>query len=159
MSVILTWSFSFLIYQRVWRRYSELKKVSQQLQEEWEALVVQYGGCITKQWISNKLLRPFLFIAMQSTTSYKKQQLRKMNYVSACFKILLSSINSYGMPFFSPFFYFLFLLYGRANFIWPEIFSPSGGEWVAVQLDPSPNLNPKWSLDFNGAYAKKLLIS
>ncbi|XP_020091856.1 E3 ubiquitin-protein ligase UPL7 isoform X2 [Ananas comosus] len=82
---------------RVWRRYSELKKVSQQLQEEWEALVVQYGGCITKQWISNKLLRPFLFIAMQSTTSYKKQQLRKMNYVSACFKILLSSINSYDM--------------------------------------------------------------
>uniref|UniRef100_A0A0E0NZN3 HECT-type E3 ubiquitin transferase n=1 Tax=Oryza rufipogon TaxID=4529 RepID=A0A0E0NZN3_ORYRU len=50
-----------LSIQRVWRRYSVIRIVSEQLHEEWEALINQPDINLTKQWISSMMLRPFLF--------------------------------------------------------------------------------------------------
>ncbi|XP_072956198.1 E3 ubiquitin-protein ligase UPL7 [Typha angustifolia] len=85
-----------LFIQRIWRRYYDMKKISKQLQEEWESLVDQYNYSMTNRWISNNLLRPFLFFSTQSL-KYQKKQLKDVKYMSACFTILLNSINSSDM--------------------------------------------------------------
>ncbi|BAF12829.1 Os03g0683900 [Oryza sativa Japonica Group] len=88
-----------LSIQRVWRRYSVIRIVSEQLHEEWEALINQPDINLTKQWISSMMLRPFLFFVTQPSSWYKGQQDKTLNSISACFKIILNSINSMGMPF------------------------------------------------------------
>lgn len=91
--------FFALLCQRVWRRYSVIRIVSEQLHEEWEALINQPDINLTKQWISSMMLRPFLFFVTQPSSWYKGQQDKTLNSISACFKIILNSINSMGMPF------------------------------------------------------------
>uniref|UniRef100_A0A0E0D4M4 HECT-type E3 ubiquitin transferase n=1 Tax=Oryza meridionalis TaxID=40149 RepID=A0A0E0D4M4_9ORYZ len=83
-----------LSIQRVWRRYSVIRIVSEQLHEEWEALINQPDINLTKQWISSMMLRPFLFFVTQPSSWYKGQQDKTLNSISACFKIILNSINS-----------------------------------------------------------------
>uniref|UniRef100_A0A0E0NZN5 HECT-type E3 ubiquitin transferase n=1 Tax=Oryza rufipogon TaxID=4529 RepID=A0A0E0NZN5_ORYRU len=57
-----------LSIQRVWRRYSVIRIVSEQLHEEWEALINQPDINLTKQWISSMMLRPFLFFVTQPSS-------------------------------------------------------------------------------------------
>ncbi|KAJ3687104.1 hypothetical protein LUZ61_016268 [Rhynchospora tenuis] len=83
-----------LFIQRVWRRYSELKKVSVQLREEWEELIDRHKSSMTAKWISDKVLRPFLFFITRLSWFYQKDDLKLANSASCCFTILLSSINS-----------------------------------------------------------------
>ncbi|XP_043697207.1 E3 ubiquitin-protein ligase UPL7 [Telopea speciosissima] len=83
-----------LFIQRVWRRYSVTKKISVQLQEEWEALVNHHDALMTSRWISCSLLRPFLFFITYSTTVHQKLRYKDVKCMLTCFKILLESINS-----------------------------------------------------------------
>lgn len=71
-----------------------MKKVSEQLQREWETLADQHNNQMMSGWISKNLLRPFLFFATQSSTLHQKLQFTNVKCMSTCFKILLQSINS-----------------------------------------------------------------
>ncbi|KAG8062131.1 hypothetical protein GUJ93_ZPchr0003g18460 [Zizania palustris] len=86
-----------LSIQQVWRRYLVVRIVSEQLHEEWEVLINQ-PDCpdinLTNQWISSKMLRPFLFFITQPSSWYKGQKNKTLKSISACFKIILNSINS-----------------------------------------------------------------
>ncbi|KAM0874649.1 hypothetical protein ACQ4PT_037331 [Festuca glaucescens] len=84
-----------LTVQRVWRRYHVMKKVSEQLHEEWEVLINQPDINLTNQWISIKMLRPFLFFITQPSSWYKGQQTKTVKSISRCFRIILNSINSF----------------------------------------------------------------
>ncbi|XP_002528627.3 E3 ubiquitin-protein ligase UPL7 isoform X1 [Ricinus communis] len=84
---------SAIFIQRVWRRYIVTKKVAFQLQEEWESMLNHHDGSITASWISNSLLRPFLFFVACSSTRHQKICTRDIYCMQTCFKILLESIN------------------------------------------------------------------
>ncbi|XP_044979660.1 E3 ubiquitin-protein ligase UPL7 isoform X2 [Hordeum vulgare subsp. vulgare] len=83
-----------LTIQRVWRKYHLIRKVTEQLHEEWEVLINQPDINLTNQWISSKMLRPFLFFITQPSNWYKGQQTKTVKSISRCFKIILYSINS-----------------------------------------------------------------
>ncbi|KAL5704766.1 HECT-type E3 ubiquitin transferase [Ranunculus cassubicifolius] len=78
-------SAAALFIQRVWRRYNVTKKVAMEIQQEWELLINHPNLPITTTWVSNTLLRPFLFFHQQTTN-------RRCMLI--CFKTLLQSINS-----------------------------------------------------------------
>lgn len=88
--------FLFLC-QRIWRRYYVIKMVSEQLHEDWRLLMNEPNIDLTTQWISRKMLRPFLFFITQPSSWYKGQQSKTMESILTCFKIILNSINSKGM--------------------------------------------------------------
>ncbi|XP_062212057.1 E3 ubiquitin-protein ligase UPL7 [Phragmites australis] len=83
-----------LSIQRVWRKYYVIRMVSEQLHEDWELLINQPNISLTNQWISSKMLRPFLFFITQPSSWYKGQQSKTVKSVFTCFKIILNSINS-----------------------------------------------------------------
>ncbi|VAI01081.1 unnamed protein product [Triticum turgidum subsp. durum] len=83
-----------LTIQRIWRRYHLIRKVTEQLHEEWEVLVNQPDINLTNQWISSKMLRPFLFFITQPSSWYNWQQTKTVKSISRCFKIILNIINS-----------------------------------------------------------------
>lgn len=85
---------SALFVQRVWRRYILTKKVAQKVQGEWETLVNHHTGLVTRTWISNSLLRPFLFFITYLSMRHHKIRTRDIECMRSCFKILLDSINS-----------------------------------------------------------------
>jgi len=76
-----------------------LKRVSAQLLEEWKELIDAHTSFMTAKWISDKVLRPFLFFSTRRPWFYQKDDLKIINSTSCCFTILLSSINSSGTPF------------------------------------------------------------
>ncbi|XP_042388192.1 E3 ubiquitin-protein ligase UPL7-like isoform X1 [Zingiber officinale] len=86
-------SAAALFIQRVWRRYIVIKKVSEQLREEWEALADCYEDHMSGAWISNNLLRPFLFFVTHSPILWRCQ-IRNVKCITKCFGILLQSISS-----------------------------------------------------------------
>lgn len=94
------WSlfFSFLC-QRIWRRYYVIRMVSEQLHEDWRLLMNEPNIDLTTQWISRKMLRPFLFFITQPCSWYKGQRSKTVESILTCFKIILNSINSKGMSF------------------------------------------------------------
>lgn len=83
-----------LFIQRVWRRYKVAKAVALQLQEEWESLLNRNAGVMTGTWISNAVLRPFLFFTACLSVQRQKIQVRDINCMQKCFRILLESLNS-----------------------------------------------------------------
>ncbi|WVZ60129.1 hypothetical protein U9M48_010188 [Paspalum notatum var. saurae] len=83
-----------LSIQRIWRRYHVIRTVSEQLHEDWELLMNQPNIDLTTQWISRKMLRPFLFFVTQPSSWYKGQRSKTIESILACFKIILNSINS-----------------------------------------------------------------
>ncbi|XP_011621572.1 E3 ubiquitin-protein ligase UPL7 isoform X1 [Amborella trichopoda] len=83
-----------LIIQKIWRRYNVMKMVAGQLQDNWETLMSCDGALRTAKWVSNDLLRPFLFFATRSSTLHHEIQLRDIKCILVCFKLLLQSINS-----------------------------------------------------------------
>lgn len=91
-----------LAVQRVWRRYIVIKEVSEQLREEWEALADSYEDHMSSAWISNNLLRPFLFFVTHSPILWR-WQIRNVKCITKCFGILLQSISSTGMQCFLRF--------------------------------------------------------
>jgi ubiquitin-protein ligase E3 B len=72
--------------------------VALQLQEEWETLVNRNADGMTGTWISNAVLRPFLFFTACLSVRHQKIQIRDINCMKTCFRILLESLNSTGMP-------------------------------------------------------------
>ncbi|RYR53048.1 hypothetical protein Ahy_A06g027912 isoform C [Arachis hypogaea] len=83
-----------LLIQRVWRRFKVTKMVALQLQQEWEKLVNNYTAARTAIWISNNLLRPFLFFITRFSTWLQIAQSKKIHSMKICFTILLESMNS-----------------------------------------------------------------
>ncbi|KAJ1378322.1 HECT, E3 ligase catalytic domain [Sesbania bispinosa] len=83
-----------LFIQRVWRRFKVTKVVALQLQEEWETMVNHYSGAMTAIWISNNLLRPFLFFMTCFSTRHQKVHKKKIDSMKMCFTILLESLKS-----------------------------------------------------------------
>ncbi|GAV76827.1 HECT domain-containing protein [Cephalotus follicularis] len=83
-----------IFIQRIWRGYHVTKKVAVQLQDEWETLMNHFDGLMTTTWISNCVLRPFLFFITTLSTRHKEMRTRDMECMHRCFKILLESINS-----------------------------------------------------------------
>uniref|UniRef100_A0A1D1Z229 HECT-type E3 ubiquitin transferase n=1 Tax=Anthurium amnicola TaxID=1678845 RepID=A0A1D1Z229_9ARAE len=83
-----------LFIQRVWRRYHVMRKVADQLQQDWEILVNHRDALVTSTWISTNLLRPFLLFAAHP--SRLQEMLRSMNTkpIFLCFQVLLQSIDS-----------------------------------------------------------------
>lgn len=71
--------------------------VAQQLQQEWEILVNHYTGTMTATWVSNNLLRPFLFFVSCFTAENQKVHSKKINSMRTCFTILLESLNTSGL--------------------------------------------------------------
>ncbi|KAJ0963179.1 hypothetical protein J5N97_028301 [Dioscorea zingiberensis] len=87
-------SAAALFIQRVWRRFHVMKMVTEQLYEECENLFQDNFTSKSSGWISGRFLRPFLFVATQSSTLHYKMQLKNVACISTCFKILLQSIDS-----------------------------------------------------------------
>ncbi|XP_058767737.1 E3 ubiquitin-protein ligase UPL7-like [Vicia villosa] len=83
-----------LFVQRVWRRFKVTKMVALQLQQEWETSVNSYTGVMTANWISNNLLRPFLFFVTRFSNRHQKFYSKKTYSMKMCFTILLESLNS-----------------------------------------------------------------
>ncbi|OWM82477.1 hypothetical protein CDL15_Pgr002052 [Punica granatum] len=83
-----------LFIQRVWRRYIVTRKTALRIQEEWDILLNQYSSSISATWISNSLLRPFLFFITRLLTQNGRIQMRESACMQNCFKIILESINS-----------------------------------------------------------------
>uniref|UniRef100_A0A0D9VXI6 HECT-type E3 ubiquitin transferase n=1 Tax=Leersia perrieri TaxID=77586 RepID=A0A0D9VXI6_9ORYZ len=73
-----------LSIQRVWRRYLAVRIVSEQLHEEWVLLINKPDINPTNQWISSKMLRPFLFFITQPSSWYNGQQYKTLNSISMC---------------------------------------------------------------------------
>ncbi|CAN1860378.1 E3 ubiquitin-protein ligase UPL7 [Linum perenne] len=87
-------SASAIFIQRVWRRYSVIKRIALQLQGEWEAVVNGHDGSRSAGWISGTVLRPFLFFVEVLSTRGRKMGTFDRNCMQICFKILLESVNS-----------------------------------------------------------------
>ncbi|ESW34821.1 hypothetical protein PHAVU_001G184300 [Phaseolus vulgaris] len=83
-----------LFIQRVWRRFKVTKTVSLQLQQEWEMAVNHYTGLMTANWISNNLLRPFLFFITRISTQHEKVHCKRIDSMKLCFTIVLESLKS-----------------------------------------------------------------
>ncbi|KAL8245218.1 hypothetical protein R6Q59_011476 [Mikania micrantha] len=83
-----------LFIQRVWRRYISMKMTAVHLQEEWREMVDCHSVSISKVWISNNLLRPFLFFVTTLAIRGRKFEDRDIDCMHICFRILLESINS-----------------------------------------------------------------
>ncbi|KAH1258705.1 E3 ubiquitin-protein ligase UPL7 [Glycine max] len=83
-----------LFIQRVWRRFKVTKMISLQLQQEWEIAVNHYTGVMTANWISNDLLRPFLFFITRISTKHRKVHSKRIDSMKLCFTILLESLKS-----------------------------------------------------------------
>ncbi|KAK7337160.1 hypothetical protein VNO77_17721 [Canavalia gladiata] len=83
-----------LFIQRVWRRFKATKMVALQLQQEWEIVVNHYTGAMTAKWISNNLLRPFLFFITRISTPHRKVHCKLIDSMKLCFKILMESLKS-----------------------------------------------------------------
>ncbi|XP_066390879.1 E3 ubiquitin-protein ligase UPL7 isoform X3 [Miscanthus floridulus] len=83
-----------LSIQRIWRRYHVIRTVSEQLHEDWELLMNQPNIDLTTQWISRKMLRPFLFFITQPSSWHNGLQSKTVESILTCFKIILNSINS-----------------------------------------------------------------
>nr|TKV92026.1 hypothetical protein SEVIR_9G136900v2 [Setaria viridis] len=79
---------------RIWRRYYVIRMVSEQLHEDWRLLMNEPNIDLTTQWISRKMLRPFLFFITQPCSWYKGQRSKTVESILTCFKIILNSINS-----------------------------------------------------------------
>ena len=73
------------------------KMVALQLQQEWEISVNNYTGAMTAIWISNNLLRPFLFFITRFSTRCQIVHSKKIHSMRICFTILRESLNSLGM--------------------------------------------------------------
>ncbi|CAL5387651.1 unnamed protein product [Camellia sinensis] len=85
---------SAIFIQKVWRRYSVTKIVAGQLQEEWEMMVDRHAISVTRSWISNSFLRPFLFFVTCLSTRCQKIQTQDIYCMRTCFRILLESMKS-----------------------------------------------------------------
>ncbi|WCJ34402.1 ubiquitin-protein ligase 7 [Euphorbia peplus] len=85
---------SSIFVQRVWRRYSLTKKVAKQLQGEWEEMLKHHDGSVTAEWVSIRVLRPFLFFVRCLSVRHGEISTRDLNCMQTCFKILLESISS-----------------------------------------------------------------
>ncbi|KAI3861098.1 hypothetical protein MKX03_002156 [Papaver bracteatum] len=84
-----------IFIQRVWRGYSVTKKSVAKIRQEWEEAVVNCRPVvITGEWVSNCLLRPFIFFITHSSIAQNKLEVRNLNCLLTCFKILLQSIDS-----------------------------------------------------------------
>ncbi|XP_052728708.1 E3 ubiquitin-protein ligase UPL7 isoform X2 [Vigna angularis] len=83
-----------LFIQRVWRRFKVTKAVSLQLQQEWEMAVSHYTGVMTADWISNNLLRPFLFFITLISTQPPKVHFKRIDSMKLCFTVVLESLKS-----------------------------------------------------------------
>lgn len=83
-----------LFIQRVWRRYVSTKMVALHLREEWQAMLNCHPVPMSRAWISNDLLRPFLFFVTTLATRRQSFDDRDVDCMQICFRILLESINS-----------------------------------------------------------------
>lgn len=73
-----------------------LKKIAEQIREEWKALAYQ-PKYKNSRWISTKLIRPFLFFTTQPSTQHHTLRSTNVECMLTCFKLLLQSINSADM--------------------------------------------------------------
>ncbi|CAL0310490.1 unnamed protein product [Lupinus luteus] len=83
-----------LFIQRVWRRFKVTKMVALKLQQEWEISVNHYTGVRTAIWISNNLLRPFLFFVTCLPNRCQKVDNKKIVSMKMGFTILMESLKS-----------------------------------------------------------------
>ncbi|KAI7751506.1 hypothetical protein M8C21_022418 [Ambrosia artemisiifolia] len=83
-----------LFIQRVWRRYVSMKTAAVCLREEWQEMANCHPVPVSGVWISNSLLRPFLFFVTTLATRGRRFADRDVDCMQICFRILLESINS-----------------------------------------------------------------
>ncbi|XP_076938832.1 E3 ubiquitin-protein ligase UPL7-like isoform X2 [Bidens hawaiensis] len=83
-----------LFIQRVWRCYASMKMTAVHLREEWLEMVKCLPVPVSRVWISNSLLRPFLFFVTTLATRGRRFEDRDVDCMQICFRILLESINS-----------------------------------------------------------------
>ncbi|XP_021908653.1 E3 ubiquitin-protein ligase UPL7 isoform X3 [Carica papaya] len=83
-----------LFIQRVWRRHSMTKKTALQLKEVWENSLSNHADLMTRDWVSSRLLRPFLFFISCLSVRNRNIQNGDVKCMQDCFKILLESMNS-----------------------------------------------------------------
>ncbi|XP_019456174.1 PREDICTED: E3 ubiquitin-protein ligase UPL7 [Lupinus angustifolius] len=83
-----------LFIQRVWRRFKVTKMVALNLQQEWEISVNHYTGVRTAIWISNNLLRPFLFFVTCLPNRRQKVDNKKIVSLKIGLTILMESLKS-----------------------------------------------------------------
>lgn len=83
-----------IFIQKIWRRYFLTKKVALKLQEEWKMMVANQTLPMSGTWISNVLLRNFLYFVTYLSTRRRKLEAEDIYCMRTCFKILLDSISS-----------------------------------------------------------------
>lgn len=74
------------------------KKTALQLKEVWENSLSNHADLMTRDWVSSRLLRPFLFFISCLSVRNRNIQNGDVKCMQDCFKILLESMNSTGMP-------------------------------------------------------------
>ncbi|KAK6943931.1 HECT domain [Dillenia turbinata] len=83
-----------LFIQRVWRRYNSTRIVAMRLKGEWEALVKDHDNVyMTRTWISNSILRPFLFFVTFLSFQCQRNE-GDVDCIRNGFQILMESIAS-----------------------------------------------------------------
>ncbi|XP_011101469.1 E3 ubiquitin-protein ligase UPL7 [Sesamum indicum] len=86
-------SAAALLIQRVWRRHHETKSVALQLRQEWEIMMNNRAGPLTRMQISREILRPFLFFINYLSVRCGKIGARDRDCMINCFRILLEGIT------------------------------------------------------------------
>lgn len=96
-----------------------------QLQDEWEDLVNNHYGALAATFISDNILRPFLFFIPFFLKRPQSIRTRDIDSMKNCFKILSESINCTGMQFFTST-YLLFCCRGtyHLDFQFVRLFFP-----------------------------------
>lgn len=56
-----------------------------------------YTGVMTANWISNNLLRPFLFFITLISTQREKVRCKRIDSMKLCFTVVLESLKSSGI--------------------------------------------------------------
>lgn len=72
------------------------RKAALQIQEEWEIVLRLHSSSSSGAWISNSLLRPFLFFIKRLSTQCGRIEMREAACIQNCFKIIMESIKSPG---------------------------------------------------------------
>lgn len=73
-----------------------MKKTAINLREEWIEMLNCHPVPMSRVWISNNLLRPFLFFVTTLATRGRRFEDKDVDCMQICFRILLESINSSG---------------------------------------------------------------
>ncbi|EPS71373.1 ubiquitin-protein ligase 7, partial [Genlisea aurea] len=90
-------TIAVLLIQRVWRRHHMIKSFALMLRNDWITMMDTRHGDLTGIYISQKILRPFLFFIHYLSMRLGKIDDRDSHCMLKCFSVMLEDIASRGV--------------------------------------------------------------